>query len=160
MKRERYKITTAVYAVIMEEGRLLMLLRQNTGFMDGKYGLVSGHLEANETLAEALAREAKEEANIIIEKIHLGMVLFRFRVDSESDDYVDFFFIVDDYKGKISNNEPDRCRELKFFPLDDLPKNTIDYISYCIENLLKGTTYCEWFPGSKPGPDADAEFGV
>ncbi|MDR2777377.1 MAG: NUDIX domain-containing protein [Rickettsiales bacterium] len=146
MKKERYKITTAVYAVIMRNGQLLLSLRRNTGFMDGKYSLVSGHLEANETLSEAMVREAREEANITIERMHIGTTLFRFGASPEFDDYIDFFFIVDDFSGEILNNEPEKCEELRFFPLDAYPDNMVDYVRYCLENLERGVMYCEWPP--------------
>ncbi|MDR1495152.1 MAG: NUDIX domain-containing protein [Rickettsiales bacterium] len=141
---DRYRITTAVYAVILKDGQLLMSLRQNTGFMDGSYGLVSGHVEAGETLAEALVRETREEANIHVKKAHLGTTLFRSASSPEFNDYIDFFFLVDDFDGEIKNNEPNKCGELKFFPLDELPGNTISYAKYCVENLLQGISYCEW----------------
>ena len=38
------------------------MLRQNTGFMDGFYGLPSGHVELYETPVGAIIREAQEES--------------------------------------------------------------------------------------------------
>ena len=44
-----------------EDGHVLLLLRQNTGFFDQLYSLPGGHLEANETFARTAARELREE---------------------------------------------------------------------------------------------------
>jgi 8-oxo-dGTP pyrophosphatase MutT (NUDIX family) len=144
VKKDRYKITTAVYAVILANDQLLLSLRQNTGFMDGRYTIPSGHLEAGETLAEALARELREEANVTVKKAHLGTTLFRFAASPEFNDYIDFFFVVDDFEGEIRNNEPDKCGELRFVPIGELPENTVDYVLYCLEMLMDGVPYCEW----------------
>lgn len=40
--------------------------RQNTGFEDGAWHLPSGHLEADESVIDALIREAEEEIGITI----------------------------------------------------------------------------------------------
>jgi 8-oxo-dGTP pyrophosphatase MutT (NUDIX family) len=42
--------------------QVLLHKRQNSGFMDGSYSLVSGHVEANESFKQAMIREAHEEA--------------------------------------------------------------------------------------------------
>ena len=96
MKKERHKIVVAVYAIIIKNGKILLSLRENTGFMDGWYSLVAGHVEADETVDEAMLREAKEEANIVVKSMKLGTVMFRKGIDGR-DDYMDFFFIIDDY---------------------------------------------------------------
>ncbi|MDR1426020.1 MAG: NUDIX domain-containing protein [Rickettsiales bacterium] len=148
MQKERYRIAATVYAVIIEDGRLLLSLRHNdTGSMDGKYSLVGGPVEASETLAEAMIREAKEKAGIVIEKMHLGTTLFRFGMEPDFfNDCINFFFVLDKFSGSISNNEPDKCKELEFLPIYSLPRNVVDYIKYSLKNVLTGVAYCEWFP--------------
>lgn len=47
IKKERHKILTAVYAVIIKDNKILLSLRNNSGFMDNWYSLVAGHVEAN-----------------------------------------------------------------------------------------------------------------
>lgn len=143
MKKERYKITTAVYAVIINNSQILLSLRKNTGFMDGKYSLVSGHVEEGETLAEAMIREAKEEAVIDIRKLKLATTMFRHKITEDGNDYIDFYFIIENFDGDIINNEPDKCGSLEFFDLNDLPDNTIDYVKFGIDNVLNGNNYCE-----------------
>ena len=67
--KQRFRITTAVYIILIKNGKILLSLREGTGYMDGMYGLPSGHLEANESIADACIREIKEEININVEKI-------------------------------------------------------------------------------------------
>lgn len=140
MKKERHKIVAAVYAIIIKNGKILLSLRENTGFMDGWYSLVAGHVEADETVDEAMLREAKEEANIVVKSMKLGTVMFRKGIDGR-DDYMDFFFIIDDYEGDIINKEPQKCGELKFFNITNMPNNVLNYVSKAVDNALKGIPY-------------------
>lgn len=140
MKKERHKIVVAVYAIIIKNGKILLSLRENTGFMDGWYSLVAGHVEADETVDEAMLREAKEEANIVVKSMKLGTVMFRKGIDGR-DDYMDFFFIIDDYEGDIINKEPQKCGELKFFNITNMPNNVLNYVSKAVDNTLKGIPY-------------------
>ena len=140
IKKERHKILTAVYAVIIKDNKILLSLRNNSGFMDNWYSLVAGHVEANETIDEAMKRELNEEANIIVESLNLATVMCRLGKEGR-DDYLDFFFIINDYKGEIKNNEPEKCSDLRFFNINDMLINTIDYVTKAINNVLIGKTY-------------------
>ena len=43
---------------------------------------------------------------------------------------MDFFCIINSWKGPIVNNEPDKCDDLQFFAVDNLPENTIEHVRY------------------------------
>ena len=60
--KERFKLVITVGLVLLnDKGQVLLQKRCNTGYMDGKYGLVAGHLEKDESLVDGIIREAKEE---------------------------------------------------------------------------------------------------
>jgi len=63
-KHERPKATPAVYLFLIKEGQVLLLLRKNTGYNDGQYSAIAGHIEKHEGVIEALKKEAFEEAGI------------------------------------------------------------------------------------------------
>lgn len=114
-------------------GEILMLQRANTGYMDGMYSFVAGHIEFGEPVVEAMIREAEEEAGIHIAEadLHFAHVCHR-----NSDDdliYYDFFFRASVWKGEVTNTEPDRCSDLSWFGKDALPSNAIPYIRGIIE---------------------------
>jgi 8-oxo-dGTP diphosphatase len=57
---------------------------------------------------------------------------------------IDVFFRVKSYEGVITNNEPDRCDELAFFPLNDLPTATAPFIRQALECIQEGKSYSEF----------------
>jgi len=65
--KERFKLIPLVGLILIKEDKILLLRRFQTGFEDGKYSFIAGHVDGNESMTEAMAREAKEEAGIIID---------------------------------------------------------------------------------------------
>lgn len=140
---ERYKIIPSVYLILEKEKKILLSRRFETGYEDGNYGLISGHAEEKETLREALARESLEEAGIKINPLELRHILtmHRFCGDHER---MDFFFTTDKIEGEVKNMEPNKCDDLSWFSIDQLPPNTIGYIRKAIECYLNKINYCEF----------------
>ena len=136
---ERNKIVPSAYLILKKDDEFLLYLRHNTGFEDGKYGLVAGHIERGESAKQALIREAAEEANITIAEtdLHFAHVCSRKSGDREN---IDIFFQCTKWSGEIANNEPHKCVELKFFKPSEFPPNIIKYIIDIIglsENNIK-----------------------
>ena len=121
-----------------DRGEMLMLRRFNTGFKDGEYGLVAGHVEDGESLKSAMIREAREEADITLFPDSLEVVGV---IPSLLDKYVSFFLHADAWHGEVKNMEPEKCDDMRWFHPRELPDNTVSYIRLAIENYLDG----EWF---------------
>jgi mutator protein MutT len=132
-----------VYLLLIENTKVLLSRRFKTSFGDGMYSLPAGHVEENETPTQALVRESKEEINIDLatENIHFAHSMFRFAGDRV---YVDYFFIADKYSGEIVNNEPNKCDDLAWFDIENLPDNTLDYVKLVLKNYKQGVTYSEF----------------
>lgn len=146
MPQERFKLTPACYLVLIKDEKILLLRRFNTGFLDGNYSVVAGHLEGNETFKNAMAREAREEAGIIIdpEKLSVVHLLHRAHTADTDAERVDVLMTIDEWEGKISNMEPDKCDDLNWFPLDQLPENIIPYIRQTIAHIQNNIFYSEF----------------
>ena len=131
----------AVYLVPVRENQVLLLKRQNTGFEDGNYGLIAGHVEKAESITQAVIREANEEAGIIILPEHLNFFHAMQRFSLNDRVYLDFFFSAESWEGEISNREPEKCSDLTWFSLNNLPENIIPYIKNTLENYLFKSIY-------------------
>lgn len=143
--KERSKTQISVFLVLTNGSQILLLKRQNTGHYDGFYGLPAGRVEPNETLEKALIRESKEE--IDIELLHLKLVHVMHRKEYSEGGYecLDFYFMSDKYKGRIKNNEPNKCSELKWYcPRFDLFDDIIPYVKNVLTNIECGTYYSEF----------------
>ena len=62
---ERIKLLVAVHLILIENNKILLQRRYNTGYEDGNYGFVSGHIDGGESVIHAMKREAMEEAGIL-----------------------------------------------------------------------------------------------
>lgn len=143
MPKERFKVVPAVYLIVKNDDKVLLSLRENTGYMDGYYSLVAGHLDGNEPARFACVREANEEAsmNLKMDDLKPGCIMHRLTPEREC---IDIFFIIENYSGNLENMEPNKCGGLEYFDIDNLPNNLIDYVKVGIENSLNGKFYCEY----------------
>ncbi|MFA6251109.1 MAG: NUDIX domain-containing protein [Candidatus Paceibacterota bacterium] len=137
MTKTRFNFYAAVYLVMREGNNVLLIRRFNTGWMDGKYSLPAGHMEGNETSVIAMAREAKEEINIEILPEDLFVVHTMHR-NSGDREYFDIFFEAKKYSGELKNNEENKCDEIGWFPIDNLPENALDYIKEALKKIREG----------------------
>ena len=116
--------------------------------MDGSYSVVAGHLEGDETVLAAAIREAKEEAGIQLENGNVSIVGVMHR--REDDERIDWFLTASHWEGEITNKEPERCSELRWFELDALPSNIIPYVRKGIENYRSGVAFDSFGFDSNP----------
>ena len=142
-KKERFKLIPSVYVLLIREGKILLLRRFQTGYEDGKYGLVVGHADGGETMKKAMIREAYEEAEIKINNNDLELILTMHRWCGDHE-RIDLFFTVKTWEGEAKNMEPNKCDDLSWFPLDKLPENTIAYICNAIDCYSIGKKYSEF----------------
>lgn len=134
----------AAYLLLIKDGQILLLRRYNTGFQDGNYSLPAGHVEPGENFTQTIIREAKEEAGVIVTEEELKAVHVLHRLNPHERTYVDVFFITEKWSGEPENKEPEKCDDLSWFPLTNLPENTVPYIRQAIEHYLKKVHYSEF----------------
>lgn len=130
----------SVHILFYRNDEVLLLKRQNTGFQDGNWSVVAGRMDGNEEVVAAAIREAKEEAGVDIDPDQLEIIGMMHRKNTTSE-WVDFFLKARDWRGEISNMEPEKCEQLTWFPVSELPSEMVSYIRVAIEHKQDGL----WF---------------
>lgn len=144
MKQKQNNIP-ASYLVLMRQNEILLLRRYNTGYEDGNYSLIAGHVEANESFTQCIVREAKEEAGIIIkaENLEVIHVMHRNSGGEKYNERIEVFFRATAWEGVIKNVETHKCDDLSWFGIEKLPSNIIPYIREAIVKILNRESYSE-----------------
>lgn len=143
MTEDRFTLRASVHIFFMKDKDILLSLRKNIS-SDGQYSVVAGHLNGGETVTEAIIREAKEEANVDIDSKDIEMKTVCHSYNKANDtEFIQFYVICRKWQGELVNNEPDKCGEIKFCPVDSLPENMVPYIKIAIKKVLSGVKYYE-----------------
>lgn len=140
MANQRYTLVSAVHLILMDGAKILLLRRYNTGYEDGNYSVVAGHLDGNETVIEAMAREASEEAGLTIQPKDLEVVhvMHRYSVHPKGNsERIDFFLKATRWSGQPTIIEKDKCDDLSWFLPSELPSNVIPYIKEALDHIQR-----------------------
>jgi len=146
MIKERHKIVPASYLVLIKDNKILLQRRFNTGYEDGKYSFVAGNVVEGETFRLELVRETLEEAGITIKEEDLIAVhiMCRNSHTPTNNERVDLFLTTEKWSGDIENKEPNKCDDLSWFELNNLPDNMIPYIRQAIGCIKDKIIYSEF----------------
>lgn len=138
---QRYQNKIIVGVLLIQENKVLVERRAHTGWEDGKYGLIAGHLEKGETLKEAMLREAKEELAIQLQEEQLEFVTC---MHFSQEEYINVYFSTTYYEGIPEIREPHKCDEIKWIPINSLPINLLEQDKQAIQCFLKQSHYKEY----------------
>lgn len=148
---EHFKSLSAIFPIILqkEDGdgseQILLHRRKNIGYQDGKWDIAaSGHVDEGETAKMAVVRECVEELGIDVKITDLSFVHLSHRVsNSGGKTYYDIYFVVNKYDGIPKIMEPDKCSELRWFRINDLPNEIIDIRKVVLDNYRGKIQYSE-----------------
>lgn len=132
----------AAHLILRRNGKVAFVLRQNTGWGDGYYGLISGKVDHGENYLSAAVREAKEEAGIDIKPSDLKHTLTAHRKSDTL--WVDICFEATKWQGEAYNAEPHKHAELVWLDLDSLPDNVVPPIRFYLKQIAAGKHYTEY----------------
>ena len=56
---------------------------------------------------------------------------------------MDIFFVCSKWDGEVTNKEPKKCRDLRFFEIETLPVNMVEYIFQTMGYIKNKIFYSE-----------------
>lgn len=140
MSREEF--LSAIYMIIKnEKGEILFQRRCGSKLWPDFLGLPAGHVDKGEDVYQALVREAREELNIDINAKDIEDTFVVNRINKNLKPYYDIYFVIKNYKGIIKINEPNKCQELKWVLLDNMPDDVIEFEKIALTNYKKGIKF-------------------
>ena len=139
---EREKFLSAIYLIIKnKEGKILLQRRQGTKLWPGFLALPAGHIDEKENAYDAAIREAKEELGI---DISIDNIIDTFVVNRRNKSlmpYYDIYFEINEYSGEIKISEPEKCSEIVWCDINNLPEDMIDFEIEAMRNNQKGIKF-------------------
>lgn len=124
--------------------KILLQRRKNTGFADGLWDLSSsGHVEKDESMKQAAARECLEEIGVKIKTDDLKFVCFIHKKDGDVIYYY-CYFICDKFTGEPEIMEKNKCSELIWVDMENLPEDTVADRKIAVAAYFGGTHYIEY----------------
>jgi 8-oxo-dGTP diphosphatase len=133
----------AVRLIVRQSNRILLLHRTKQN--GGGYGLIGGNVEEREFAREALAREAVEEAGIVINPVHLQLVhvLHRHKLKKGEQSLV-LFFEAAHYLGVPESQELKKFRAAIWMPIEELPNSVSKSTLHALHAIGEGAIYSEY----------------
>ena len=150
--KEKYCHLIDVHILIIEDGKLLLLKRKDSlnKEYDGLWHLPSGKLEYGEDASTGAARELAEETDIRLDAENLTLSNVVHTNQSGNIARLGMFFVCDTARKLLPKNaEPDKCYEIKWFKLDELPNDIVPYTLLGIENYISKNVYSNNFVTKK-----------
>ncbi|EJQ45923.1 mutator mutT protein [Bacillus cereus BAG5X1-1] len=126
------------HAIILNENNEI-LLQLRTDF--NRWGIIGGALEYNETLEDAVKREVFEETGLTVKNVELfrtysGPDFFQIYPNGDQVHGVLVVYICREFQGELVCDQTE-SKELRFFPLDELPSNLPPVIERIITDFQK-----------------------
>ena len=134
----------ATNVLLEKNGKILLSLRQNTGWADGMMTIPGGHLERDETVVQAALREAKEELGLSLTPENLTYLCTENK--STNRPYLSVIFVVKTDQTP-ENTEPEKCKEPVWADPYDLPDTVTDNFKQIIQKAYLGNEQYLEFTG-------------
>lgn len=108
-----------VGCLVIKDGRILLAKRSEGLLEAGKWGLLGGYAERDESTAETGIRETREESGWEVANLRLLRINDNPNRPHEDRQNIDFIYIADAVK-QVGEKDWESA-ELRWFPLDQLP---------------------------------------
>ena len=131
-----------VRLILYDKGNIL-LLRQKKN-LGGNFTLVGGTIENTEYALDALIRESKEEAGLLLKAEDLQLVHVLHKRTNNNGHRITLYFKATTWAGKIITGEPNKFKGVEWYSLDKLPSNLSETVSHVLKEYREGRMYSEF----------------
>jgi 8-oxo-dGTP pyrophosphatase MutT (NUDIX family) len=133
-----------VFLLLLDGDAVLLALRRNTGYADGRWNLPSGKLELGEDAVSGVIRESREEIGIRLtpEELRPAATLHHYAAPGHT--RLGLVFVAmsaPQRQGEPVNAEPHKCGGIDWFPADALPPAMSAYSADCIRAVRDGVSF-------------------
>jgi mutator protein MutT len=130
-------IGVGVGVVLFNENNKIFLMRRGPKSKNecGAWALPGGKVEFNETLINAAIRETKEEFDIAI-TITKHLTTYDHIIPNEKQHWITNIFCATIVSGTPIIQEPEKCDQIGWFTLTELPSPIAKMTQQAIDNLL------------------------
>jgi len=119
--------------IFLKDNKTLLIKRKNSSTYNNLWSNPGGGIEPGETVEQAVIRELEEEVGVtvkIIKHIHNYE-----EIENNKVTIISSGFLVEIEKGELEIKEPHKIDDMKWFPINELPKNLAPYTKKYIELL-------------------------
>ena len=127
---ERPRVGVGV--LVLREGKALLLKRKGSHGEDS-WCYPGGHMEFGESFLDTAIREVEEESRLKVRKPRF-LCITNDIFEKEKKHYITIFVAADYTSGEAKIMEKDKCTEIGWFDLDNLPKPLFIPVKNMIEN--------------------------
>lgn len=128
------EVARCVAGALIRDGKVLLVKRSfQVRHYPGVWDLMGGHVEGDESLEDALRREAFEELQVEIESFQpLGTIHDPVEPAEVS------VYVVSRWSGEPVNASPDEHSEIRWFSADELPRSAaVDGYGHVVRALTQ-----------------------
>ncbi|MFE0602107.1 NUDIX domain-containing protein [Streptomyces sp. NPDC058892] len=124
--------------VILRSGDKVLLSQRGGPYGYGRWHAPSGKLDADEPLTVGAARELREETGVEVDPAHLRLVHVVHHKQNPEVERIGLFFEATEWDGEPVNREPEKCLDLRWWSVHELPEDIIEYPAAGLLGYLRG----------------------
>lgn len=136
MEPERKKVRCAVHLFLIKDGKFLVEKRCNREWCNGQYDVIAGHIYGKQDVVTNMIDVAKREVNINIKKEDLEFIQVM-HLNSDTEEYICYFFKASKWTGEIENMDVEFCERLEWVDMKYPVPNLIEYINIALKNYVE-----------------------